>query len=57
MFIVAWIAMLIINANQWFVIPELAQTIIMVLAAVEALIYVVIAIINFITFNRIRKGF
>lgn len=57
MFIIAWIATLIINANGWFVIPELAQTIITVLAAVEALIYIIIAIINFITFNKIRKGF
>lgn len=56
MFIIAWIATLIINANSWFVIPELVQTIIAVLAAIEALVYLIVVIINVITFNKIRKG-
>lgn len=57
MFIIAWIATLIINANDWFVIPGVVETIIMVLAALEALLYLIVGGFQLYTLNKIRKDF
>lgn len=57
MFIIAWIATLIINANDWFVIPGVVETIIVVLAALEALLYLIVGGIQLYTLNKIRKDF
>lgn len=57
MFIIAWIVTLIIEANKWFVIPDLAQSIIGWLALAEAAVYVIIVIINVITFIQIKRNF
>lgn len=56
MFIIGIIVLWILAANS-VAIPSIAMWIVGVIAALEALLYLVIIAINLFTFNKIRKDF